>query len=86
MYFYIIDKVPVQRQRNIDNTKDISSENLNQAVSTLGAFLSVRDFTYRVANDLEVRMIIISIRVKVFFNILCSTFNLYFYNFNLSLI
>merc|ERR1719367_1155212 len=32
--------VPIHRQRNIDNTKDISSENLNQAVSTLGAFLS----------------------------------------------
>ena len=53
--FKFIETIPIQRQTNIDNTKDISSENLNQAVSTLGAFLGVRDFTYRVANDLEVK-------------------------------
>ena len=53
-FFTLLETVPIHRQRDIENTKDISSENLNQAVTTLGAFLSLRDFTNRIANDLEV--------------------------------
>ena len=35
--------------------KDISYKTLDEAISALGALLSVQDFFFRVASDLEVR-------------------------------
>ena len=46
----------IRKQEDIKNTHDITKEDLNQAVSTLGAFLSVREVFYRIANDLEVNI------------------------------
>ena len=48
------DDVTVRKQDEIDKTHNITKSDLNQAVSTLGAFLSVREVFYRIANDLEV--------------------------------
>ena len=36
------------------HTKDITVKNLNEAVSALGALLSVREFFFKIANDLQV--------------------------------
>ena len=51
----------IRKQEDIKNTHDITKEDLNQAVSTLGAFLSVREVFYRIANDLEVNIYFINL-------------------------
>ena len=51
----------IRKQEDIRNTHDITKEDLNQAVSTLGAFLSVREVFYRIANDLEVNIYFINL-------------------------
>ena len=52
--FYFADDVTIRKQDDIEKTHNITKSDLNQAVSTLGAFLSVREIFYRIANDLEV--------------------------------
>ena len=52
--FDFADDVTIRKQDDIEKTHNITKSDLNQAVSTLGAFLSVREIFYRIANDLEV--------------------------------
>ena len=54
MMFDFADDVTIRKQDDIEKTHNITKSDLNQAVSTLGAFLSVREIFYRIANDLEV--------------------------------
>ena len=45
------------------HTKDITVKNLNEAVSALGALLSVREFFFKIANDLQVTYSKCSIKI-----------------------